>query len=82
MTDLNVNIKREKPDEPVASSSSSNNTIVDVNPAEIEARIIELCQEFPKGVSDKILQNDMPNLDAAIRVKAVNRLLSLVLLLS
>ena len=75
MTDLNVNIKREKPDEPVASSSSSNNTIVDVNPAEIEARIIELCQEFPKGVSEKILQNDMPNLDSGIRVETVNRLL-------
>ena len=73
ITDSNVKIKREKHGGPAASSS--NNTTVGVNPAEIEARIIELCQAYPKVVSDKTLQNDMPNLDSGIRVETVNRLL-------
>ena len=46
--------------------------------SEIEARILELCQQFPKGFTDKVLQNDMQGVDSALRVQAINRLLNAV----
>jgi len=63
----NVVIKQEKDVETAESS---------VSVSDIEARIVELCQEFPKGVIDKVLENDMPNLDPKMRVSAINRLLT------
>lgn len=44
--------------------------------SDVEARIIELCNQFPKGVLDKVVENDMPNVD---RVTAINRLLNQVI---
>ena len=41
-------------------------------------RIIGLCQEIPKGITDQVIQNDMPQFDARQRVTAINRLLSTV----
>ena len=66
-----VIIKQEKDAEPVAGTSGPN-------ASEIEKRIIELCQEFPKGITDKVLQNDMPNLDTKMRVSVINKLLTSV----
>ena len=67
-------IKKEKVDEPKSGSSASA-----VNEAEIEARMLELMKEFPKGINDKILQNDMPELDPKLKVSILNRLLSQVI---
>jgi len=44
-----------------------------LNISEIETRIVQLCQQFPKGVLDKVLENDMPGVN---RVPAINRLLN------
>ena len=41
-------------------------------------RIILLCQQIPKGITDQVIQNDMPQFDAQQRVMAINRLLSTV----
>lgn len=72
----NIVIKKEKIDEPKAGPSVDE--FDTVSEAEIEARIIELMKEFPKGVNDKILQTDMPNLDPKVKVSILNRLLSQV----
>ncbi|XP_063774220.1 DNA-directed RNA polymerase III subunit RPC6 isoform X2 [Pseudophryne corroboree] len=44
--------------------------------AEIENRIIELCQQFPHGITDQVIQNEMPQIEAKQRAMAINRLLS------
>ncbi|XP_077427985.1 DNA-directed RNA polymerase III subunit RPC6 [Vanacampus margaritifer] len=46
-------------------------------PAEIENRIKALCQQFPHGITDEVVQNDMPHLDPRQRAAAINKLLSL-----
>lgn len=43
---------------------------------EIESRIIALCQDHPKGITDVVIQNDMPHIEVKQRVMAMNRLLS------
>jgi len=42
-----------------------------------EKRIIELAKQFPKGIPDKIVQSDMPEISGAERAQAINNLLSL-----
>lgn len=61
-------IKKEKDDEPANGPT----------PAEIEARIVELCQEFPKGITGKILENSLQNVDPKNRIIAINNLLNQV----
>ncbi|XP_039182101.1 DNA-directed RNA polymerase III subunit RPC6 isoform X2 [Crotalus tigris] len=46
-------------------------------PLEIENRIIELCHQFPHGITDQVIQNDMPHMEAQQRAMAINRLLSM-----
>lgn len=41
-------------------------------------RIIELCHQFPHGITDQVIQNDMPHMEAQQRAMAINRLLSMV----
>ncbi|MCJ8747537.1 hypothetical protein PDJAM_G00154480 [Pangasius djambal] len=43
---------------------------------DIENRIKELCQQFPQGITDQVIQNDMPHVEAQQRAMAINRLLS------
>ncbi|XP_070539200.1 DNA-directed RNA polymerase III subunit RPC6-like [Ptychodera flava] len=43
---------------------------------DLENRILELCQQNPKGIGDGVIQADMPHIDIRQRVSAVNRLLS------
>merc|ERR1712043_158600 len=43
---------------------------------DVEAKIIELCGQNPKGISDDIIKQTMPQCDIQQRVTAVNRLLS------
>lgn len=44
-------------------------------------RIKELCQQFPHGITDQVIQNDMPHLEPQQRAMAINKLLSLVSLM-
>ncbi|XP_057698352.1 DNA-directed RNA polymerase III subunit RPC6 isoform X1 [Corythoichthys intestinalis] len=50
-----------------------------IDPAEVENRIKALCQQFPQGITDEVIQNDMPHLEAQQRAAALNKLLSGVL---
>jgi len=43
---------------------------------DIEAKIVELCNQHPKGVSDELIKASCPGCDIQQRVQAVNRLLS------
>ncbi|XP_042372715.1 DNA-directed RNA polymerase III subunit RPC6-like, partial [Plectropomus leopardus] len=47
------------------------------DPAEVENRIKLLCQQFPHGITDQVIQNDMPHLEPQQRAMAINKLLSL-----
>ncbi|KAJ7409744.1 hypothetical protein WISP_112509 [Willisornis vidua] len=47
------------------------------DPMDIESRIIELCHQFPHGITDQVIQNDMPHMEAQQRAMAINRLLSM-----
>lgn len=43
---------------------------------DLETRIIELCQNMPDGITDTVIQNEMPQCTPQQRVTAINRLLS------
>ncbi|XP_043552271.1 DNA-directed RNA polymerase III subunit RPC6 isoform X1 [Chiloscyllium punctatum] len=43
----------------------------------LESRIIELCQQFPQGITDQVIQNDMPHVEPQKRAMAINRLLAI-----
>lgn len=43
---------------------------------EVGQRILQLCAEFKEGITVKIIQNDMPNLDQREIVNTINKLLS------
>ncbi|XP_025067910.1 DNA-directed RNA polymerase III subunit RPC6 isoform X2 [Alligator sinensis] len=47
------------------------------DPLDVENRIIELCHQFPHGITDQVIQNEMPHTDAQQRAMAINRLLSM-----
>lgn len=49
--------------------------------ARVCSRIKELCQQFPQGITDQVIQNDMPHLEPQQRAMAINKLLSLVSLM-
>ena len=57
--------------EPTVSATS------DIDPVNLESEILQLCLQFPNGVSDKILENSFCNVTLHQRVSAINRLLSL-----
>lgn len=71
----NFRIKQEKDsDDPQPGPSSASEEGLDET--EVEARIMELLRQFPKGITDKIMINDMPNVSAAARAGLINKLLS------
>lgn len=47
-----------------------------VEGTDLETRILLMCHENPDGVSDNMIQDDMPQFDVKQRVTAINRLLS------
>ena len=49
-----------------------------VNAVDLEERVVKLCKENPKGITDQIISQDMPNIPPQQRVTAINRLLSMV----
>lgn len=53
-----------------------------VGAVDLEERICELCKLSPKGISDQVIQQDMPGIPPQQRVTAINRLLSIVSRLS
>ncbi|CAF3547306.1 unnamed protein product, partial [Rotaria sp. Silwood1] len=53
-------------------SSTSN-----FDPINLESEILQLCLQYPNGVSNKILENSFPNVTLEQRVNALNRLSSL-----
>ncbi|CAF0903965.1 unnamed protein product [Rotaria sp. Silwood1] len=61
--------------EPMETSTSSETS--DFDPVNLESSIIQLCLQFPNGVSDKILENSFRSVSMQQRVSALNRLLSL-----
>lgn len=42
---------------------------------EIQTKIIQLCGEYPKGINDAVIQNEIPDLDVKHRATALNNLL-------
>ena len=48
----------------------------DLSPQEVGERIIGLCKDFPQGLSDKVLQNEMPGIEPKSRALAINQVLS------
>ena len=49
-----------------------------VGAVDLEERICDLCRTNPKGISDQLIQQDMPGIPPQQRVTAINRLLSIV----
>lgn len=43
---------------------------------DLESKIIQMCQENPAGITDKLLQTELPTTDINYRVSVLNRLLS------
>ena len=39
----------------------------------ISEKILELCSEFPEGINDKVLQNQLPHVDPKLRAKKAGR---------
>ena len=66
-------IKQEPPN-PAPSHSPHE----PVDPLLLGERILTLCSENPKGITDEIITNDQPFFDAGKRVAALQRLLSQV----
>ncbi len=49
-----------------------------VSLVDLEERILQLCAESPRGITDEVIMKDQPLLDTGIRLKALQRLLSQV----
>lgn len=49
-----------------------------VDAVDLEERVVELCKVNPKGITDQLISQDMPNIPPQQRVTAINRLLSMV----
>lgn len=63
----------------MAAGVGEANVTVKQEPGEfvdIEAKIIELCNENPKGITDGVISESIPGISVQQRVKAINRLLS------
>lgn len=70
-----VSIKPEPSDE-VGSSSGGHPDPVSL--VDLEERILQLCSESPKGITDDMIIKDQPRIDTERRLKALQRLLSQV----
>ena len=55
---------------------SASTGAIKTEPDDISERILSLCRNFPRGLSDKVLQNDMPNIDPKVRADTINQLLN------
>lgn len=48
-----------------------------VDAVDLEERVVQLCKENPKGITDQLISQDLPNIPPQQRVTAINRLLSM-----
>ncbi len=66
--------------DPIANSVKPiyNKTNNDSFPAPSSFRILQLAKQFPKGLPNKIVQNDSPDVSGAERAAAINNLLGMV----
>ena len=85
-----VAIKQEPPDSSVASLNQRENLQATsaeeghmhsvepkpVHPVELDERILNLCSQYPKGITDDIIMQDQPQINTEQRMKALQRLLS------
>jgi len=58
-------------------SEQMETSTIDFDPVNLESDILQLCLQFPNGVSDKILENSFRHVTVQQRLSAINRLLSL-----
>ena len=49
-----------------------------VDPVDLEDIIMRLCRDNPKGITDNLLQAECPGISVEQRLKALQRLLSIV----
>ena len=49
-----------------------------VDPVDLEDTIMRLCRDNPKGITDNLLQAECPGISVEQRLKALQRLLSIV----
>ena len=49
------------------------------DPVHLENTILKLCRENPKGITDSLLQSECPGISVEQRMKALQRLLSMVM---
>ena len=52
-----------------------------LDPVHLEDTILKLCRDNPKGITDSLLQEKCPGISVEQRLKALQRLLSMVLYL-
>jgi DNA-directed RNA polymerase III subunit RPC6 len=52
-------------------------SVVDFDPVQLESKILQLCMQYPNGVSHKVVQSSFPNISAEQCLKIINRLSSL-----
>lgn len=87
-----VLVKQELPDPPSSNSGQPVDTATDtrssveshplsvepkpVHPVELDERILNLCLQYPKGITDDIITQDQPQINTEQRLKALQRLLS------
>ena len=62
-----------------ASLPSEGHAHFSADPLGLEERILTLCSQNPKGITDKLIVEDQPNIDAEKRMRALQRLLSQVM---
>lgn len=48
------------------------------DPVHLEHTILRLCRDNPKGITDNLLQTECPGVSVEQRMKALQRLLSMV----
>jgi len=64
-----------KTERSLSDAGSSQATANDDGVDEIQGKIIQLCAEYPKGINDAVIQNEIPDLDVKQRATAINNLL-------
>ena len=58
--------------------AENSEAIPAADPVNLEERILHLCAKYPKGITDQMIVTDQPAIDTVKRMKALQRLLSMV----
>ena len=66
------------PSPPPATSGPSTGHVIPRDPLGLEERILTLCAQNAKGITDDIIVQDQPTIDGEKRMRALQRLLSQV----